>query len=62
MKRILLFFIVLIHVAAASTQDTSWPGPSIESKPWTRWWWLGSAVDPPNLSYNLEELARAGMG
>jgi hypothetical protein len=23
---------------------------------------LGSAVDPPNLSYNLEELARAGMG
>ncbi|MGJ7026435.1 hypothetical protein GGQ94_002157 [Petrimonas sulfuriphila] len=62
MKRILLFFIVLIHITAVSSQHNSWPRPSVECKPWTRWWWLGSAVDPPNLSYNLEELARAGMG
>jgi len=30
--------------------------------PGTRWWWLGSAVDKTNLTYNLEEYARAGMG
>ena len=33
-----------------------------ESKPWTRWWWLGSDVDSANLTYNLETLAQAGIG
>ena len=33
-----------------------------ESKPWTRWWWLGSDVDSANLTYNLEALAQAGIG
>jgi len=33
-----------------------------ESKPWTRWWWLGSDVDKAGLTFNLESLARAGIG
>jgi len=33
-----------------------------ESKPYTRWWWLGSAVDKEGITYNLEEMARAGIG
>ncbi len=33
-----------------------------EAKPYTRWWWLGSAVDKANLTYNLEELSKAGIG
>lgn len=33
-----------------------------EAKPYARWWWLGSAVDKTNLTYNLEELAKAGIG
>lgn len=37
-------------------------GCSGRSRPGTRWWWLGSAVDEKNLTYNLEEYARAGMG
>ena len=32
----------------------SWPEITIESCPATRWWWLGSAVDTANLTYNLE--------
>lgn len=32
------------------------------SKPWTRWWWPGSAVDKENLTRQLEELARVGIG
>jgi hypothetical protein len=31
-------------------------------KPWTRWWWLGSAVDRPNLSAQITELDAAGFG
>ncbi len=34
----------------------------MEARPGTRWWWLGSAVDEKNLTYNLEEYARTGMG
>jgi hypothetical protein len=33
-----------------------------ESKPYTRWWWLGSAVDRDGLTHNLEEMAKAGIG
>jgi hypothetical protein len=39
-----------------------WPDARVEARPWTRWWWLGSAVDTANLTYNLEEYARAGLG
>ncbi len=31
-------------------------------RPWTRWWWLGSAVDKPNLSHLLETYRDAGLG
>jgi len=60
-------FVRAITVAAlccgngmASAQ--SWPEVTQEMKPGTRWWWMGSAVDKANLTYNLEEYARAGMG
>jgi hypothetical protein len=32
------------------------------AKPWTRWWWLGSGVDEKNLTRQLEDFARAGIG
>ncbi len=31
-------------------------------RPWTRWWWLGSAVNETNLTRELEALAQAGFG
>jgi hypothetical protein len=42
--------------------DTSWPAVTAECRPWTRWWWLGSAVDEPNLGRELEAIAAAGFG
>lgn len=39
-----------------------WPTITLTAKPAARWWWLGSAVDEANLSYNMEEYARAGLG
>jgi hypothetical protein len=32
------------------------------TKPWTRWWWLGSAVSKEGLTAQLEKLAEAGVG
>ena len=31
-------------------------------RPWTRWWWLGSAVDEANLTRLLEVYQQAGLG
>ena len=40
----------------------SWPTPTQEAKPGTRWWWLGSAVDKENLKWNLQQYANHGIG
>src|SRR5690348_12336458 len=40
----------------------AWPAVTAESRPWTRWWWLGSAVDKENLTRLLEEYHKAGIG
>lgn len=32
------------------------------SKPWTRWWWLGSAVDETSITQQLEQFSQAGLG
>src|SRR3954470_2505481 len=47
---------------AIAPAPSAWPTATAESKPWTRWWWLGSAVDPPNLTRSLEELKQVGFG
>ncbi len=47
----------------ADAQTTvQWREVTTESKPGTRWWWLGSAVDTANLTRNLETYAAAGVG
>ena len=53
----------LVFSAALVAADTSpWPALTRENKPWARWWWLGSAVDKPNLTRELEAFAAAGFG
>ena len=39
-----------------------WPPITFETRPWTRWWWLGSAVDEAGLTSELEALRAAGLG
>jgi len=41
---------------------TGWPAAVSANKPWTRWWWPGSAVDKQNLTRQLEAMAKAGIG
>lgn len=60
MKPILLSLLFLSLPAFAD--DTDWPEITREAKPWTRWWWLGSGVDAPNLTKQLEGFSAAGLG
>ena len=58
----LLFALVATAGAADSSRLSPWPEITRENKPWTRWWWPGSAVDKPSLTRQLEQLAAAGIG
>uniref|UniRef100_UPI0035660AFB glycosyl hydrolase n=1 Tax=Draconibacterium sp. TaxID=1965318 RepID=UPI0035660AFB len=59
---ILLIFTIFVFTSCEKTTTPEWPEQTNETKPWTRWWWHGSAVDKANLTANLEELAKAGFG
>jgi hypothetical protein len=39
-----------------------WAAPTQTTHPWTRWWWMGSAVDKTNLTRQLEMFKQAGIG
>lgn len=61
MNRISIFFMMWLLIVTSITAQ-EWPAVTPEARPATRWWWLGSAVDKQNLTYNLEKYAEAGMG
>ncbi|MHC4619008.1 MAG: glycosyl hydrolase [Planctomycetota bacterium] len=42
--------------------ELGWPEVTRENKPWTYWWWLGSAVDKKGLTEHLEAYYKAGLG
>ena len=48
--------------AAAQPAGRDWPAVTRDAKPWTRWWWQGSAVDAGTLTTELQALADAGIG
>ncbi len=61
LKKIILIFAVQFFVAMAYGQ-LQWPTVTATTKPWTRWWWQGSAVNTKDLTWNLEEYKKAGLG
>lgn len=61
-RRALLLLLLLARVAVGQSADPRWPETTQQSKPWTRWWWMGSAVDSANVTAELESLAAAGFG
>lgn len=61
MIRKLLLGAFLSGILSAQSQ-IQWPSIDATTKPWTRWWWLGSAVNPKDLTQNMETYAAAGLG
>ena len=56
---------VLASSASAAdepTSDGAWPEITAECRPWAYNWWLGSAVDPTNLTRQMEQYRDAGLG
>jgi hypothetical protein len=58
---ILLLFALLIS-CKQHPYELEWPGINQETRPWTRWWWMGNAVNKEELSAAMEEYKKAGLG
>lgn len=53
---------LVMTCALAQGADPAWPGVTQTAKPWTRWWWPGSAVEREHLAAQLREFSAAGLG
>lgn len=60
LRTCVLFCVSFLFVVNLDAQK--WIPIPQEAKPYTRWWWLGSAVDSTGLDYNLSALSKAGIG
>lgn len=54
--RNLLFLSLLFFLVQARSQQFN------TAKPWTYWWWMGSAVSEKGITRQLEQFAKAGIG
>ena len=59
---ILFFLGTMFLTACQQPQPVKWPKQTNETKPWTRLWWHGSAVNTGELTSNMQELEAAGFG
>jgi hypothetical protein len=48
--------------ASPASSVVSWPPVTNQTRPWTRWWWMGSAVDAAGLTTELEGFRAIGLG
>lgn len=59
---IIVFFCCAFSAFAQEATLSPWPKSTNINQPWTRWWWMGSAVDKPNLKKSLIDFYKAGIG
>src|SRR5579872_2490113 len=60
-RRCLLFAFLIVQFCTAHAQ-LQWPAVTSQTRPWTRWWWQGSAVNRQDLTANMEKYKAAGLG
>lgn len=52
----------LACIACTASDVFSWPVLTQQTRPWTYWWWMGSAVDKTNITRELTRYRDAGLG
>lgn len=65
MKFLGFIFIILgacCFYAQGQTLEVGWPPATRETKPWSRWWWHGSAVTKDGITKEMEAYRKAGLG
>lgn len=51
-----------IEISLQTYSPVGWPVVTTQTRPGTRWWWLGSAVDTTNITALMSEYAAKGLG
>lgn len=59
---VLVCLVTAFGMGCQDRSDPQWPEITQQNKPWTRWWWMGSAVNKKDLARNLEMLEEANIG
>ena len=63
---ICFLFVAVQSINCQSIESNStlsyWPEITQEAKPWTRWWWMGSAVNEGEINRLLKEYSARGFG
>ena len=62
MKKIVGLIIVFSFLLHSSFAQIKWPAITQQTKPWTRWWWLGSEVNKKDLTTLMQQYQQAGLG
>ncbi|GAB3838086.1 glycosyl hydrolase [Hymenobacter jeollabukensis] len=57
-----LLFAAALAQTPARAQAPKWPAITQQTKPWTRWWWEGSAVNQQDLTRLMTQYQQAGLG
>ena len=65
--RVYLFIAITVALSCSTignltAADLAWPPATNETKPWSRWWWLGSIVTEDGLRSEMKKYAEAGLG
>jgi hypothetical protein len=62
----LILLLLMLNSAPCQSQikgqQPGWPQITKEAKPWSRWWWMGSSVNPSDLKTAMEAYSKAGLG
>jgi len=61
LKKIFIICFVIFFTTDIPAQ-IKWPAITQQTKPWTRWWWEGSAVNKKDLTWCMEQYQQAGLG
>ena len=61
LRQVIYVWLISMQCISVKAQLT-WPTVTNVTKPWTRWWWEGSAVNKADLTWNLEQYQKAGLG
>jgi hypothetical protein len=55
-RTFLILLLILAGFAGTNAQTIS------TAKPWTYWWWMGSAVNKADITAQLEYFSKSGLG
>lgn len=53
---------MVLASSVAAAGDLDWPEITAQTKPWSRWWWLGNSGTKQDFSSEMEKYAKAGLG